>query len=222
MPDPAAPRRSRMPRGEARAALLDAALAVFRARGYAGTTVDDLCAAAGCTKGAFFHHFPSKEALAVAAARHFGAMADGLFEHAPFRAHASAIDRVLGYIALRGAIMDGPLESWTCYAGTLTQEVWATSPAIRAAAAAEILGHAARLEPDFAAALEEAGADPAEAASLSRHVQAVLQGAFILAKATDDPETARDSVRHLLRYLAGRFGTEPPSLPPAQRPGGNP
>ena len=40
--------------------------------------------------------------------------------------------------------------------------------------------------------------DPAE---LALHIQAVLQGAFVLAKATGDPEVARSSVRHLRRYI---------------------
>jgi len=41
----------------ARPKILLAALSVIRAKGYAGTSVDDLCVAAGVTKGAFFHHF---------------------------------------------------------------------------------------------------------------------------------------------------------------------
>ena len=60
-------------RGEGRAKLLDAALMVIREKGYTDSTVDDLCREAGVTKGAFFHHFKSKEELAVAAAGHFGA-----------------------------------------------------------------------------------------------------------------------------------------------------
>ena len=39
------------------------------------------------------------------------------------------------------------------------------------------------------------------AESLGLHTQAVLQGAFILAKARGGPEVARDSVDHLRRYL---------------------
>ena len=46
-------------RADARDRLLEAALTILRTRGYAATTVDEICAAAGVTKGAFFHHFRS-------------------------------------------------------------------------------------------------------------------------------------------------------------------
>jgi TetR/AcrR family transcriptional repressor of nem operon len=39
---------------------LDAAMHVIRAQGYSRTTIDDVCEAAGLTKGSFFHHFDSK------------------------------------------------------------------------------------------------------------------------------------------------------------------
>ena len=41
--------------------LLNAALQVIRTKGYAATTVDDICNAAEVTKGSFFHHFKGKE-----------------------------------------------------------------------------------------------------------------------------------------------------------------
>jgi Bacterial regulatory proteins, tetR family len=45
---------------------LDAAVQVIRAKGYSAMTIDDVCLAAGLTKGSFFHHFKSKEELALA------------------------------------------------------------------------------------------------------------------------------------------------------------
>lgn len=58
---------------ETRNRLLDAARDVIRAQGYPATTIDDVCASAGVTKGVFFHHFESEERLGVAAAERLDA-----------------------------------------------------------------------------------------------------------------------------------------------------
>jgi TetR/AcrR family transcriptional repressor of nem operon len=194
-------------RPDARAKLLDAALSVIRAQGYAATSVDELCRAAGVTKGAFFHHFRSKEDLAVAAAAHFGALADGLFQ-AAWTEFDTPAARVLGYVALRRAIIGGECSAFTCLLGTMVQEAYATSPAIRAACEAGIVGHALRLAPDIAAALAAAGRQDVAAGGLALHVQAVIQGGFILAKATGDPGVAAASIDHLARYLGMLFQPE--------------
>ncbi|MER7754247.1 TetR/AcrR family transcriptional regulator [Kitasatospora sp. NPDC097643] len=49
-----------------RARLLDAAGQVLVARGYAKTTIEDVCAAAGYTRGAFYSSFESKQDLVLA------------------------------------------------------------------------------------------------------------------------------------------------------------
>ena len=46
-----------------RRAVLGAARSLFGGKGYAGTSVDEIAAAARVTKGAVYHHFASKEAL---------------------------------------------------------------------------------------------------------------------------------------------------------------
>jgi AcrR family transcriptional regulator len=48
---------------ETRARILDAALEAFARYGYDGTSVSEICRRAGVTKGGFYHHFPSKQAL---------------------------------------------------------------------------------------------------------------------------------------------------------------
>src|SRR5215468_5601320 len=190
--------RAATAQSDSRTRLLDAAMAVIRAQGYSATTVDDICRAAGLTKGAFFHHFESKEDLAVAAARHFSEMAERLFGGAPYRELADPLDRVLGYIDLRAAILEGPIPEFTCLLGTMVQEAYDTHPTIRQACDTYISVHVARLAPDIAAAKAlYAPEAPWSAESLAFHTQAVLQGAFILAKAKGGPEIARDSVTHL-------------------------
>lgn len=190
------------PRGSARVRLLDAAVDVIRAQGYAATTVDDLCRAAGVTKGAFFHHFASKDALAVAAADHWAATTGALFESAPYHEPAAAVERVLAYVDFRASLITGGAAEYSCLVGTMTQEAYGSSESIRAACAASIFGHAATLEADFDAALAAAGSpEGVTAASLARYTQAVLQGAFILGKAAGDTAPVLESVGHLRRYL---------------------
>src|SRR5258708_3195859 len=63
-----------LPSGGARSKLLDAAISIIREKGYAATSVEELCARAGVTKGAFFHLFPTKDSLAVAAAHYWSVL----------------------------------------------------------------------------------------------------------------------------------------------------
>jgi AcrR family transcriptional regulator len=48
---------------ETRAGILNAAIEQFSANGYEATSVSQICQVAGVSKGAFYHHFPSKQAL---------------------------------------------------------------------------------------------------------------------------------------------------------------
>ena len=198
-------------RGDARSRLLEAARDVIRAKGFAATSVDDLCKAAGVTKGAFFHHFENKEALGVAAAAYWAETTSAFFENAPYHQLEDPLDRLLGYVEFRKSIIEGDLAEFTCLVGTMTQEVYGSHPAIREACAASIFDHAATLEPDVAAAMKarriKADWTPA---SLARHTQAVLQGAFILAKATGERAVALESVDHLKRYLRLLFSQPQP------------
>jgi TetR/AcrR family transcriptional repressor of nem operon len=194
----------------ARVRLLDAGVDVIRARGLSATTVDELCAVAGVTKGAFFHHFDSKETFAVAAADHWSATTSVLFEQAAYHDHDDPVDRVLGYVDLRAAMIVGTLAEFSCLVGTMSQEAFETSPAVRDACGASILGHAATLEGDIAEALGAIDPDPGtSASSLARHTQVVLQGAFVVSKAANDPAIAVDSIAHLRRYLEYVFQRTP-------------
>lgn len=51
---------------ETRARILDAAVRQFAIAGYNAASVDDICTEAGVSKGAFYHHFPTKQNLFLA------------------------------------------------------------------------------------------------------------------------------------------------------------
>jgi len=196
-------------RGDARRKILDAAFSVIRAKGYSAATVDDLCAAAGVTKGAFFHHFESKEALGVAAADHWSEVTGALFAAAPYHKLADPLARVLGYVDFRKALLSGAVADFTCLVGTMVQEVYDSHPAIRAAAERSIVDHASHVALDIDAAMKTRGMKPEwTAESLALHTQAVLQGAFILAKATGGAAVAEAMVDHLKRYVTMLFGRD--------------
>ncbi|MDR2307766.1 MAG: TetR/AcrR family transcriptional regulator [Paucimonas sp.] len=59
-------RRTRAEMEETRATLLSTARQVFSEHGYAGTSMDDLTARAGLTRGALYHHFGDKQGLLAA------------------------------------------------------------------------------------------------------------------------------------------------------------
>jgi TetR/AcrR family transcriptional regulator, transcriptional repressor for nem operon len=187
----------------ARDKLLQSALKLIRTKGFGATTVDDLCRDAGVTKGAFFHHFKSKEDAAVEATRYWNRTTGALFANAEYHKHEDPLDQVIAYIDFRAALLDmGGLPDVTCLLGTTVQETFETNPALREACDVGITGHAETIEAMIAAAkARHAPKATWSTQSLALHTQAVIQGAFIVAKARNDIDVARDSIIHLRRYF---------------------
>ena len=131
------------PKKDARNKLLDAAMAVFRAKGYAATSVDELCQAAGVTKGAFFHHFRSKEDARRRRCRPFRRDGRRAFRRGALpRARRAVGARPRLHRLPHARSSPGEIPEYTCLLGTMVQEAYATHPAIRAACEREIVGHA--------------------------------------------------------------------------------
>src|SRR5579859_7521622 len=144
-------------RHESKTRILQAALMVIRQKGYGATRIEDVCEAAGLTKGSFFHHFKTKEELAIAAADYWSEVTSTVFAAAPYHQAADPLERILAYVDFRKALLRGDLPEFTCLVGTMTQEVYETHPAIRDACNASISGHAGTLVPDIEAARRKYG-----------------------------------------------------------------
>lgn len=199
-------RVTRVPRGEARARLIEAARRLVRHKGFAATSVDDLCAAAGVTKGAFFHHFPSKDALGVALIDDWTETTGAMFAAHPYNSLPDPLDRVFAYLDLRREILGQPVPEFSCVAGTTVQEAYESSPAIRAAAERSIRSGFGHVLPHLEAALEAHPVPGVTAEGLAQQFQVATQGGIILAKALADPAPARAAFDHLERYLRLLFG----------------
>lgn len=182
--------------------LLEAATEIIRTKGYTSTTVDDLCEKAGVSKGTFFHNFSSKENLAVTAANRWSEVTSEFFRSAPFHQHADPLERVLGYVRFRKEILQGDLQDFTCLVGTMIQEVYNTHPEINKACYQSVFSHAESLEADITEAKNlYSPRSEWTPKSLALHTQAVLQGAFILAKSSGEVKYAAESVDHLENYI---------------------
>ncbi len=183
--------------------LLGAALHLVRQNGYDATTVDELCREAGVTKGAFFHHFASKEALAIAATEFWTEVTGQVFATADYHHYEDPLDQLIAYIDFRAQLLEGrTLPEITCFLGTMVQEQYDSHPAIRIACDIGISTHAVHVaEMIIAAKAKHAPQATWSAASLALHTQTVIQGGFIMAKAKNDVALAADSIRHLRRYI---------------------
>jgi TetR/AcrR family transcriptional repressor of nem operon len=203
---------------ESKSALIDAALTVIRTKGYTATRIEDICEAAHLTKGSFFHHFKSKEDLAITAAERWITLSEELFGSAPYRNLSDPVDRLLAYIDFRKSLLNGSLPEFTCLVGTMVQEVYESYPAIRDVCERSISAHAKLLEADIAQAMRLYCKDPAfSAESVALYTQTVLQGAFVLAKAKLSPAVAIDSLDHLRRYIEMLFAARKSLRKPVRR-----
>jgi len=191
---------------ESKTKFLNAALQVIRAKGYSATTVDDICHAAGMTKGSFFHHFKSKDDLALGAVAHWDAGTTDFFASAPYHNATDPLARLLGYVDFRETILKGELPDYTCLVGTLVQETYDTHPAIREACDRCLTSHVAELTRDVEAAKKlYAPSASWTAESIGYFIQTVLQGSFIFAKAKQSPEIIRENLQHLRKFLIDLF-----------------
>ena len=204
---------------ESKTKLLDATLKVVRAKGYSATRIEDVCAEAGLTKGSFFHHFKSKEDLALSAVAHWDATTAAFFATAPYHEAADPLSRIIAYIELRKAILTGDLPDFTCFVGTIVQEAYRTHPEVERRRRGEHQRprqDASR--PIFArrcASTASPAAGPRRASPCIS--QAVIQGSFILAKAKGSAAAAAESLEHLKRYVELLF-REPKEAGKKRRP----
>jgi TetR/AcrR family transcriptional repressor of nem operon len=184
--------------------LLEAGTELFRRRGYLGTTVDDICNAARVTKGAFFHHFETKEMLAEACLSAWEQRITNLHAAAPFQAVADPREKLFACIDFFIGVFSNPDMVKSCLAGTTAQEVSESHPVLRDAAQACFAKGEAHFQKLLDAASEQAGL-ALDTASLSQLWMATLQGSILLAKASREDSVIPENLRHFRRYMETIF-----------------
>ena len=173
--------------------IVAAAARAIRRSGYDGTGVADIMKDAGLTHGAFYAHFPSREAMLAEAADRAGAeslaaVASAVAGVPPEKALAAMLRAYLSKEHVANAEVGCPVAA-------LGSETPRQAPEVRRAATLrikEMIDLVARQSPDWG----RAGAHERALATV-----ATMVGALLLARAVDEPALS-DRLRHAaLKHL---------------------
>jgi TetR/AcrR family transcriptional repressor of nem operon len=186
--------------------ILDAAQQIVLERGFAATSIDAVLAQAPATKGAFFHHFPSKNALGRALVERYAAADERMLDEFMAAAEAASGDPAEQLVAFIGHFERAAGELARTQPGCLfvsfiyesqlaadgQDDLIAASIRQWRARMLEKLESAARVHPPAIAV---------DLPSLADQVFSTFEGGFILARAMHDPRHLSSQLAHLRHYL---------------------
>jgi len=199
--DPAATRRR----------IVDAAIGLILRQGYAATTVDQVCTASGVTKGAYFHHFGGKEAVALAAVEAWGDHGTALYAEAWKNPKTDPLKQLHAMLDIMAGFTERPDQVCTCVVGMLSQEVAQSHPALRAECARQLERWTENIARLLAAAKRKhaprAKFDPVAAAWF---LNSLWQGSMLVGKTREAPEMVRANLKMARRFIDGLLAKTPP------------
>ncbi|HSI06682.1 MAG: TetR/AcrR family transcriptional regulator [Myxococcota bacterium] len=189
--------------------ILEAASEMVVRRGFAGMSIDALVAQAGVTKGAFFHHFKGKDALARAIIEHHAAQDYVIMADLVSRSEKMSRDprqQILIIMGLLAEAFDAPKDYPGCLFASTAFESGVFDPAL-----VELAGSVLLAWRDlFLKKLREADAQAPFPADLSLDTIAdmpmvIFEGAFIMARTTQRLHIIAAQMRTLARLFEVLF-----------------
>jgi TetR/AcrR family transcriptional regulator, transcriptional repressor for nem operon len=194
-----------------KASIMDAAENLVLESGFGATSVDAVVRRAGVTKGAFFHHFPSKEVLGHALVDRYAERDADHLEETLRRATRLSDDPLRQVLLLVGLLeeelsdlaapLPGCLFASYCYQSELFSEEThgLVQQALRnwRTRVGALLGDALERYPT---------AGDVAADDLADMLLVIFEGAFILSRTLDDAALVARQLRHYRRYLELLFG----------------
>jgi TetR/AcrR family transcriptional repressor of nem operon len=199
-----------------RGKLLEATIGLMRRQGYAGTTVDQICARAGVTKGAFFHYFSSKEAIGRAAVDDWCQQRAEQYRvdlGNPAEDPLVRIDRLLD--GLIESIRNPPDNMVVCLLGMLSQEMALSNETMRTQFCQHLEGWSGFVTGLLKEACEthpeHREFDPEQVGWL---LNSLWQGSLLVAKTTGNPQIVVDNLEQARDWINGYFAKPEPSVAP--------
>jgi TetR/AcrR family transcriptional repressor of nem operon len=166
--------------------LVRAARNLMLAQGYPITSVDEIIDAAGVSKGSFYHHFDSKEELALTVMHEFLADGAALMMNGPFRDIADPRKRAIAFLKHVESIA---MRLWNhgCLLVMFSVELAGTSPKVREETSAALLSLIDRVGAILRPLTKEGGGTmPMTASAMANMYMAVIDGSLVYARATGD------------------------------------
>jgi TetR/AcrR family transcriptional repressor of nem operon len=198
--------------------LVDAGLTLMRSKGFNATTVDEICAVAGVTKGGFFHYFKSKQEIAKAAVEHFSLQKDQAYKDAPYSKLTDPLDRVFGRLDfMKESVGGASRKTKGCLIGMFAQELSFTDPELRGICHERFLRMGRDFEKDLVEAkLLYAASASFEPKKLAALLLSIFQGSSLLAKASASNKVIVDNIEQFREYLNILFTQPSAAKTPAQ------
>lgn len=193
--------------------IMDSAEALVLHQGFAGTTVDSIIEQAGVTKGAFFHHFGSKQDLAEALIGRYVALDLGHLSDKMERAERLARDPLQQVLLFVGFFIEEADEVTRpapgCLMGAYLYEAGMFDDRVLAAIRTNMGTWRERLVAKFSAISEtHPPLLQVDYASLADHVTVVFEGAFIVSRSFKDPAVVGRQLVHYRNYLELLFASD--------------
>ena len=195
------------PQGSAtRERILETAEKLILGRGYVGTSIDDILKATGLTKGGFFYHFKNKAELSMAVVERYAAKDFELFESFSARANECSddpLDRLMAFLTLFETFIEEMNEPpGGCIFASYIYEADQFNDAIKkyitdgfAYWGDMYIEYFDAVKAKYPSAVE------VDSKELSETIMSLIEGAFILAKSTDDAQVIARCCSHFRRYI---------------------
>jgi len=191
--------------------ILDEAQRLILDRGLAATPIDEVLTAAGTSKGAFFHHFPSKNHLARAIVERYAQGDIGFLDEFMGRAEAATDDpaeQLVTFIGLFEQAADELVaQQPSCLYVSYIFDKQLSDNGTNDVIVDVFLRYRERLVEKIAAAAKlHPPAIALDPVALADQVTVTFEGAFVLARALGDPSIMRSQLELVRRMVALLFG----------------
>ncbi len=191
-------------RGEkTRRRIVGHAILIMYEKGYARTTIDDIIAAAGVTKGSFYFHFSSKEELGYAVIESSSEHILGSIRASLDRPDLTPFERIKAMLEEVQGIVEAADCSRGCILGNLALETSHSNQGFRERIARSFRDWSQLIASELEEMKREGGLPPDfDSSRYADFIIGALEGGIMISKVTRDPAPMRNSVALVLEQFA--------------------